>query len=176
MLGIVLFVAFWVLLALGVFFIAARGGLGGARQTLQTQTYRGRRAMAVGLVILYIAFGIAIPLIFLNGNHANASGQIGGITLTAADKEGRTLFGEKCALCHTLAAANAVGKVGPNLDMLRPPASLVLNTINNGCLPNPPPGQTAQACLGNGVMPSGILQGRQAQQVAAFVGKVAGRE
>ena len=28
------------------------------------------------------------------------------------------LFGENCAVCHTLAAANAVGKVGPNLDQL----------------------------------------------------------
>ena len=176
MLGVALFIAFWVVLAFSVFFIASRGGLGGARQTLHSQSHSGRRAMGLTLVILYVAFGIAIPLIFLTGNHANASDQIGGIRLTAADKRGRELFGEKCGLCHTLAAANAVGKVGPNLDMLQPAASLVLNTINNGCLPNPGPGQSAQSCLGNGVMPSGILQGRDAQDVANFVGKVAGRE
>jgi mono/diheme cytochrome c family protein len=175
-LGVVLFIAFWVILALVVFFIAVRGGLAGARATLQSQTYTSRRAMAVTLIIVYIAFGIAIPLAFLTGNHANASGQIGGVKLTAADKRGRDLFGQKCAVCHTLAAANAIGKVGPNLDQLRPPAQLVLNTIINGCLPNPPRGETQQACLGQGVMPSGILQGKQAQEVANFVGKVAGRE
>ena len=41
------------------------------------------------------------------------------------------------AVCHTLSAANAVGKVGPNLDTLKPPYGLVLNTINNGCLQDP---------------------------------------
>ena len=63
---------------------------------------------------------------------------------------GRELFGEHCGVCHTLAAANAIGKVGPNLDTLQPPASLVLNTIDNGCLPNAPSG-SAEHCLGQGV-------------------------
>jgi mono/diheme cytochrome c family protein len=175
-LGVALFIAFWVVLAFGVFFIAARGGLGGARQALHSQSYGSRRFVAVSLVLLYIAFGVAIPLVFLSGNSANASGQIGGIKLTAAQKQGRELFGEKCAVCHTLAAANAIGKVGPNLDVLKPPQQLVLNTINNGCLPNPPPSQNQEACLGQGVMPSGILAGKQAQEVASFVAAVAGKE
>jgi mono/diheme cytochrome c family protein len=175
-LGVALFIAFWVLLAFGVFFIASRGGLGGARQALHSQSHAGRLVTTVSMVILYVGFGIAIPLAFLSGNHANASSQIGGIKLTAADKEGRMLFGTKCALCHTLTAASAVGKVGPNLDTLRPPSELVLHTIAYGCLPNPPSGQDPQTCLGQGVMPAGILAGRQAQQVADFVGKVAGRE
>jgi hypothetical protein len=51
----------------------------------------------------------------------------------------------------------------------------VLNTINNGCLPNPPKGSN-QGCLGQGVMPSNIVQGQDAQNVAAFVAKVAGNE
>jgi mono/diheme cytochrome c family protein len=175
-LAVTLFIAFWVILAFSVFFVASRGGLGGARQTLQSQSYTARRVTAVSLAIVYVAFGIAIPLIFLSGNHANASSQVGGIKLTAAEKEGRDLFAQRCGVCHTLAAANTVGKVGPNLDTLRPPYQLVLNTIINGCLPNPPAGQSSQACLGQGVMPAGIYQGRQAQEVADFVAKVAGRE
>ena len=86
-----------------------------------------------------------VPAALLTGNHANASAQVGGIKLTAAEKTGRELFGEHCAVCHTLAAANAVGKVGPNLDMLKPPASLVLHTINNGCLPNAADPSSARA-------------------------------
>lgn len=175
MLATILFLAFWVVVALVLFFIAIRGGIGGARATLQTQTRTGRRVIWTIFAILYIGFGVAIPLAFLTGNHAKASGQVGGIRLTKAEKRGRLLFGQNCGVCHTLAAANAVGKVGPNLDMLKPPQQLVLNTINNGCVSNPPPG-SPQACLGQGTMPSQLLQGKDAQDVAQFVAKVAGKE
>lgn len=175
MLSVILFVAFWVVLALGLFFIAVRGGPGGARQTLQTQSRGGRRVLGGMFVIIYVGFGIAIPLAFLTGNHANANGQVGGIKLTAAEKHGRELFGQNCGVCHTLAAANAVGKVGPNLDQLRPPASLVEKTIANGCVQNAPNG-SAQQCLGLGTMPSDLVQGRDAIDVAQFVARVAGHE
>jgi mono/diheme cytochrome c family protein len=174
-LGVALFIVLWVLVALSLFFIAVRGGVGGVRGTPQTPTRGARRAMAALFVIIYLGFGIGIPLAFLTGNHANANSQIGGIKLTPAMQAGRQLFGEHCGVCHTLAAANAIGKVGPNLDTLQPPSQLVLNTILNGCLQNPPPNSN-QFCLGQGTMPAGILQGRQAQEVAAFVGKVAGKE
>jgi mono/diheme cytochrome c family protein len=170
-----LFIAFWVLLAFGIFFVAARGGVGGARATLQTQSRGGRKAATVIFVIVYAAFGVAIPLVLLAGNRDKASAQVGGIKLTAAEKHGRLLFGESCALCHTLAAANATAKVGPNLDQLKPPYSLVLNTINNGCLQNPPPNSN-EACLGQGNMPAQLYQGKDAQDVSQFVAKVAGRE
>ena len=176
MLPVVLFIAFWALLAFVVFFVAVRGGPVAARDTMQTQSRGGRKALAVIFVVIYVGFGIAIPLVFLTGNKAKASSQVGGIQLTAADKSGRELFGEHCAVCHTLAAANAIGKVGPNLDTIQPSAQLVLHTIANGCLQSPPPSDSQQTCLGEGTMPAVILQGRQAQQVAGFVAKVAGKE
>jgi hypothetical protein len=175
-LATILFLAFWVLLGFALFFIAVRGGLGGARATLQTQSRGGRKAAAIVFAILYIGFGIAIPAVALAGNHAHSSRQVGGIKLGKAERHGRTLFGQNCAVCHTLAAANAVGKVGPNLDSLKPPASLVLNTINNGCVQNPPAGNSSQACLGEGTMPAQLLEGKDAQDVASFVAKVAGKE
>jgi mono/diheme cytochrome c family protein len=171
-----LVIAFFAVLGLGVFFVAFRGGPTAPPHERVRRSYRARRASGVVLMILYLGFGIAIPLAFLTGNHANANKQIGGIKLTAGEKTGRELFGHNCAFCHTLAAANATAKVGPNLDMLRPSEQLVLNTIINGCLQNPPSSTSPQNCLGYGVMPAGILQGRQAQQVAAFVAKVAGQE
>jgi hypothetical protein len=175
-LGTWLFVAFWVVLALGVFFIAVRGGLGGARATLQSQKRGARRFSVVVFLVIYVGFGVALPLLFLTGNHANANAQIGGIKLNRAEKTGREVFGEHCGVCHTLAAANAIGKVGPNLDTIKPSESLVLHTIENGCLQNPPSTSAPTNCLGQGTMPSNIVQGTQAQQVAAFVAKVAGRE
>ncbi|HEY5188359.1 MAG TPA: c-type cytochrome [Solirubrobacteraceae bacterium] len=174
MLAAILFIAFWVVIALGLFFIAVRGGLGGARDTLQSQSRGGRRFAAVMFAIIYVAFGIAIPAVTLAGNSARASRQYAGLTLTSSEKRGRELFGEHCAVCHTLAAANAYGKVGPNLDLLAPPQSLVLHTIAYGCLQNPPAGDQ-QTCLGYGTMPSALVQGRDATDVANFVARVAGR-
>jgi mono/diheme cytochrome c family protein len=174
-LGTWLFVAFWVLLGLAVFFVAARGGLGGARATFQSQSYGARRAATIGFTILYVGFGIALPAVFLTGNHANADSQYAGMKLTPAQKRGQMLFGDHCAVCHTLAAANAAGKVGPDLDMIRPSETLVLHTIQNGCLQSPSKSETSENCLGQGTMPAGILAGVQAKEVAQFVAAVAGK-
>jgi mono/diheme cytochrome c family protein len=174
-LAVIVFLAFWVLVALTLFFIAIRGGVGGARAALQSQSRGGRKVAWVIFAILYVGFGVGLPIAFLTGNHANASSQIGGIKLNAAEMRGRELFGVHCGVCHTLAGANAVGKVGPNLDSLQPPVTLVLNTIANGCLQSPPP-NSPQTCLGQGTMPPDLVDGRDATDVANFVAKVAGKE
>jgi mono/diheme cytochrome c family protein len=170
-----LFIAFWVILALGVFFIALRGGLRGGLAPARGPSFASRRAGLTLFTFIAIGFGIVLPLVFLIGNHANANGQVGGYKLTAAEKQGRELFGQHCGVCHTLAAANAIAKVGPNLDMIQPTEQLVLHTITYGCLQSPPPG-SQENCLGQGTMPADILQGQQAIDVAKFVAKVAGRE
>jgi hypothetical protein len=172
MLAVAAFVAFWLIVALGLVMIAARAG--------HSRPSRGvTRAASRSAVMLFIVttavFAIALPILMLVGNHANANAQVGGIKLTPGEKIGRELFGEHCGVCHTLAAANAVGKVGPNLDVLKPSESIVLHTIVNGCLPNGS-ASSGEACLSQGVMPANVVQGRQAQQVAAFVAKVAGNE
>jgi len=115
-----------------------------------------------------------LALVILYGNHDNASSQVGGVKLTAEAKSGRILFGEHCAVCHTLSAANAIGKVGPDLDILKPPESLVLHTIANGCLPNASGSNQNETCLGEGVMPSEVVTGTDAQDVASFVAEAAG--
>ncbi len=175
MLAVVIFVAFWVVLALALFLLAARGGVGGTAARLRGQARGANRLVGVVFGFMVLAFGIAIPAAILIGNRTNANAQVGGYRLTAAEKSGRELFGSHCAVCHTLAAANAVGKVGPNLDTIKPAASLVLHTVNNGCLPNAPNG-SAQQCLGQGVMPANVVTGKDARDVAQFVAQVAGRE
>ena len=176
MLAVLLFAAFWVVLGLMVFFFGIRGGPSAALETRGRRgTHAGRRAMTWTFVLIYVAFGVALPVLFLVGNHNSANGQVGGITLTAAEKHGREIFGERCGLCHTLAAANAVGKVGPNLDSIQPTQQLVLHTIQYGCLPNPPNG-SQESCLGAGVMPAAVVQGNDAVDVAKFVARVAGQE
>jgi mono/diheme cytochrome c family protein len=65
-----------------------------------------------------------------------------------------------CSSCHTLAAADAHGQVGPNLDTLKPTAAQVAKQVTNG----------------GGSMPAfkDQLSSAQIQQVAAYVAKVAG--
>jgi mono/diheme cytochrome c family protein len=177
MLAVLLFILFWIVVAAGVFFIAIRGGIGGARAAIRST--RGSRLVAsLAIAFVYVAFGVGVPIALLVGNHANASKQVGGLKLTRAEKTGRMLFGEHCGVCHTLAAANAVGKVGPNLDLIQPSVGLVLRTIQNGCVENAPAsGQGSnQTCLGQGTMPPNIVQGHDATDVAQFVARVAGKE
>jgi mono/diheme cytochrome c family protein len=73
------------------------------------------------------------------------------------------LFNDKCATCHTLDDAGAVGQVGPNLDELAPPAPLTLNAIQQG------------RARGRGQMPAQLYDGQDAKDVAAYIALVAGR-
>jgi cytochrome c6 len=79
--------------------------------------------------------------------------------------EGRALFtqGAKppCAVCHTLAHADAGGAVGPVLDELKPDAARVAKAMRNGI----------------GAMPSysAALTAEQIDTVAFYVSSVSGR-
>ncbi len=173
MVGVIIIAVLFTALAAGIFWGSSRGRLTPVTKVMLTQSSAGRRVVNALLVFTYIGFGIVLPAIILVGNHDRASAQVGGIKLTAAEKTGRELFGEHCAVCHTLAAASAVGKTGPNLDQVKPSVSLVLHTIEYGCLQNAP-SDSQQSCLGYGTMPADVVQGRDAQQVAQFVARVAG--
>lgn len=165
MLATVAFLAFWVVVGLVLFFIAVRGGPRGARATLQSQTRGSRRAAYTLFAIIYIAVGVAVPLLLGFGNADSDVARAGGmdIVLTEQELHGRELFGEYCGMCHTLAAARANGPVGPNLDELRPPAELTLNAIEEGR-------QSVR-----GTMPADVVTGTEAEDVALFVAAVAGR-
>ncbi|HZV74453.1 MAG TPA: cytochrome c [Conexibacter sp.] len=165
MLATAAFLAFWVVVGLVLFFIALRGGPRGARATLQSQSRRSRRAATVLFVVFYLAIGVAVPVLILVGNHDSANARVDGTTieLTKQEQIGRVIFGQRCASCHTLAAADANGKVGPNLDQLKPPESFVIDAVERG------------RQRGNGTMPAGIVQGDDVTAVAAFVAAVAGK-
>jgi cytochrome c2 len=60
---------------------------------------------------------VAAALALLALVSAGCGSGTGGLVASDADKaHGKQLFTEKCAACHTLAEAKAVGKIGPNLD------------------------------------------------------------
>jgi mono/diheme cytochrome c family protein len=111
-----------------------------------------------------IALGLAVPLaIGVVNSNDHAKNAPGGVDLNAAQTNGRAVFGKYCSTCHTLKASNAVGKVGPNLDVLHPPKGLILDAIAKG------------RARGQGQMPAGVVDGQDAQDVAAYVAAVAGR-
>jgi mono/diheme cytochrome c family protein len=156
-------ILFFLLLGMIVFFLALRGGRGPVTEAAGRPSRGARRLRVTGMVVLYAAFGLAVPVIVLAADNGHDRNAIGGVHLTAAEARGRVLFGRTCNECHTLAAARTVGRVGPNLDQLQPPKSLVLDAIAHG------------RARGNGRMPIGLLQGRDAQDVADFVSTVAGK-
>ena len=66
---------------------------------------------------LVLLLGVLVPALVIAAAKRRRQAP-GGVKLTAADERGREIFAQRCATCHTLAAAHAVGKVGPNLDQL----------------------------------------------------------
>ncbi|MGH2843016.1 MAG: c-type cytochrome [Solirubrobacteraceae bacterium] len=171
--AIVIAVVF-IALAVGIALAANRGRLGVVGRTLRVTSPGRSRLLNSSLGAIYVVFIFVVPLIFILGNRDTSNAQVGGIRLTAQEQVGRELFGEHCAVCHTLAADSAVGKIGPNLDTLRPGEAQVLHTLANGCLQKPPTASSPQNCFGYGTMPADIIQGQQATDVAKFVAAVAG--
>lgn len=56
----------------------------------------------------------------------------GEASATGGAADGAAIFSANCASCHTLAAANATGAVGPNLDQLDVDQATVEKQVTNG--------------------------------------------
>jgi mono/diheme cytochrome c family protein len=82
---------------------------------------------------------------------------------------GAQLFSERCAGCHTLKAAGTQGSIrgqpptGPNLDKRRLTKEEALFAIRNGG-------------FSGAIMPQNIVVGAEAEAVANFLAKYAGKE
>jgi cytochrome c553 len=152
----------FVLLGIAVIFIAFSGGPGAAREAYLT---RGNRFFRIAIPVLYVGLGIVVPAVVI-ANRSQAEGGKGPLRtagLSPKLEKGKQLFRETCASCHSLSAVNARGVTGPNLDSLAPlDKQRVLNAIRRGG-------------TGQGRMPAGLLQDGDADAVASYVSKVAGK-
>jgi mono/diheme cytochrome c family protein len=161
--AVLVFVLVWIVLGVTVVIVGLSGGPRGAAAGLQSQSRRGRRGALLAFAAAVLLLGVGVPAAVIGAVDNRTSIPTAGVSnLTTAEKHGRLLFGQRCAQCHTLQAANALATVGPNLDQLRPPKALILSTIASG------------RANGNGNMPAQIYVGKDAQDVATFVAKVAG--
>ena len=151
-------------LGITVLFVAMSGGPGGARRRMASQSRGTRRLALINFFIALVVLGLGIPAaVIATVDNRDDIPEANVSNLTTAEKHGRVLFGERCANCHTLKAANAVAQVGPNLDDLGPTEALVLDAIHNG------------RARGNGNMAADLVEGQDAEDVAAFVAKAVGK-
>ncbi len=152
-----IFLVPWVVLGIAAVFVALSGGQGRARNAYLT----GGSLVKVGIPILYVLLGLVVPAAVI----ASQQGSIGGTGSLGSKEleEGKELFRENCAACHSLGAIQAKGVTGPNLDRLGTmDEQRVLNAIKNGG-------------TGKLQMPAGILDGENAEAVAAYVARTAGQ-
>jgi mono/diheme cytochrome c family protein len=152
----------FVLAGVAVLFIAFSGGPSAAREAYLT---RGGRVFTLVVLLLYLALGVAVPAAVIAGRQeaVGATGPLRSEEPTAKEELGKQLFIQKCKSCQTLAAVQAHGVTGPNLDELAPlDKQRVLNAIRVGG-------------TGTGRMPPGLLEGEDADAVATYVSDVAGR-
>jgi mono/diheme cytochrome c family protein len=107
----------------------------------------------------------------------------GGLPSASADKEnGRKLFGEKCAGCHSLSAAGTSSEIGPNLDDAFAQAradgfkeSAIRAIVHDQILypgQYPTAGKNPNFLTAN--MPAKLVTGQDAEDVAAYVAANAG--
>jgi mono/diheme cytochrome c family protein len=166
------FIITFIVVGLTVVAAAFSGGRRrGERPPGPTRSNRRVIVAITGIVVLLL--GVLVPALVIASARDPKSGP-GGVKLNAAADHGRVVFADRCATCHTLKGANAVGKVGPNLDQLVGPLSpdgvggtpqqrqFVLSAIKQG------------RANGRGQMPANLVDGQDAQDVARFVAVVAG--
>jgi hypothetical protein len=152
----------FVLLGIVVVFVAFSGGPGAAREAYLT---RGGGFFRVVIPLIYIGLGVAVPAVVIasRGEHEGAVGHLKKSGLTKQEERGKTLFENTCASCHSLRAVNARGVTGPDLDDLGElTRQRVLAAIENGG-------------TGQKRMPTGLLEGADAEAVAVYVSRVAGQ-
>lgn len=170
MLGLIAVILVFVLAGLSVVAVAMRSGRKPGVRDARGQR-RGQRLGLIAVGAITLAFGIAIPALVLMFNAGSQSKAApGGVELTAFQQNGREVYAKNCATCHTLAAANSVGKVGPSLDAIIPQIAdkkariaFINDAVVNG------------RARGQGQMPKGLIDGADQAQVADFIATAAGR-
>ena len=154
-----LILGFFLALGLGVVLVAMRGGPRGVRDTLEVGRKRPLHVAEFAVAGAIALFGLAVPAVVLLGDQASAGP--GHEALGRAEGRPHAVRREVRDV-RTLKDAGAVGKVGPDLDVLAPAEALTVNAIEKGR-------------AGKGQMPAQVLEKDEAEKVAKYIAEVAGR-
>ena len=156
-------VLLFVLLGVGALVLGFSGGPRSTRR--KPASRRGRRGVTALFLLALVVFGVVVPAAVVATEKSRDSIPEANVKkLTDVQQHGRELFSQRCKNCHTLAAAKATARVGPNLDELRPPKATVLDAIKKG------------RANGNGNMAANLVQGEDAEAVAQFVAVATGNK
>ena len=134
---------------------------------MSSPNLRVRRRLALAPV------AVALTVVFAAGC---GSGSVGYIEGNGDRANGKELFVKNCGSCHTLADAGTSGKIGPNLDyafLQSRRDGLGESTfvqVVRGQIEYP----VVKPSTGAPGMPAHILEGQDADDVASYVGSVAG--
>lgn len=122
---------------------------------------RGQEANSVAVYVAQCSANPNCGITAASATPPPAGGGGGGTSTTAAAPNGKAIFTQNCASCHTLKEAGTTGTVGPNLDQLKPPQPVVQHQVE----------------VGGGAMPpfKGTLSPAQITAVAKYVSSVAGK-
>ncbi len=90
-------------------------------------------------------------------------------------QRGRTLFIQKCGVCHEMAQAGTTAQIGPNLDDAFA-AAREAGRDRNDRRGRHPPGRepAAEHATPHNSMPADVVSGQDLEDVAAYVGMWAG--
>ena len=160
---VVIFLVPFVLLGVGVIFIAFSGGPGRAREAYLT---KGGGFFRFSMLLIYVSLGVAVPALVIADREPAEGGTppLQDEKASSELEEGKELFRQTCASCHTLAAANARGVTGPDLDAIgEMTEERVLTAIRVGG-------------TGQKRMPAGLLEDDDAEAVAKYLTAVAGQK
>lgn len=161
-----LFILAWVIAFFGVVAVAFYSTRSKAEKKGALGSMPGGVRVLVGLTAALAL--VMIPVLVTASASDRVPSGAGTYTLdsTETEREGREIFRQTCASCHTLSAANARGVYGPNLDTMGLDAE----------------GSSAriEAAIKNGgasgtQMPKALLEGEDAKLVSEYVAAVAGK-
>ena len=132
-------------------------------------TLRVRRRLAFAPV----SVAVALTVVFATGC---GSGSVGFSEGKGDRAHGKELFVKSCGSCHTLADAGTSGKIGPNLDYAFLQSRR--DGLGESTFVQVVRGQIAYPVVkpstGAPGMPANLLEGQDADDVASYVGSVAG--
>jgi mono/diheme cytochrome c family protein len=139
-----------------------RGQIAYPEPPMPANLYRGQDARDIALYIAKCAGNASCGVTAEKPPATTTAPTTTGQTTTPAAPSGKQVFlSAGCGSCHTLKDAGTTGKVGPNLDQLKPSQSRVAHQVE----------------FGGAVMPAfrGRLTAAQIQAVASYVAGVAGK-
>ena len=125
--------------------------------------------------LAFVPVAVALSVVFTAGC---GSGSVGFSEGKGDQAHGKELFIKSCGSCHTLAAAGTKGQIGPNLDyafLQSREDGLGESTfvqVVRGQIAYP----VVKPSTGAPGMPADILEGQDADDVASYVGSVAGKK